>query len=306
MVIAVSEETAVDYELTARIATEAFGSNDVVFAADRMKWLYERGFGQGQHRAGGNRRRRQDRPGRAGPPDHAMRRRALPCHPAHRSLYFERPSLAAIDPPPLQGNGATLSGAKRPLHSRHAERECQAAQRAPAQARAIAPAIGPRRHRIDAAAFEIEIFRLPQIPDEAGGRRSAVGLQHARGRERLAMGWRGAVRSLERPDLRLCDSCRRRPVADFIVAPDQGHQLHPALRLFRATLRHRDIRRRPRTGPRRLPLSGSVRCAFTPASTAGYQRFREFRCRRGCGLRCWFSCAIWLPESPRCDWTASS
>jgi len=47
MVIAVSEEQAVDYELTARIATEAFGSNDVVFAADRMKWLYERGFGQG-------------------------------------------------------------------------------------------------------------------------------------------------------------------------------------------------------------------------------------------------------------------
>lgn len=47
MVIAVSEEKVVDYELTAQIATEAFGSNDVVFAADRMKWLYERSFGQG-------------------------------------------------------------------------------------------------------------------------------------------------------------------------------------------------------------------------------------------------------------------
>jgi hypothetical protein len=45
--IAVSEEQVVDYELTARVATEAFGSDDVVFAADRIKWLYERGFGQG-------------------------------------------------------------------------------------------------------------------------------------------------------------------------------------------------------------------------------------------------------------------
>jgi GNAT superfamily N-acetyltransferase len=47
MVITVSEEKVVDYELTSRIATEAFGSSGVVFVADRMKWLYERGFGQG-------------------------------------------------------------------------------------------------------------------------------------------------------------------------------------------------------------------------------------------------------------------
>ena len=47
MVTAISEEKIVDYELTARIATAAFGSSDVVFAAERMKWLYERGFGQG-------------------------------------------------------------------------------------------------------------------------------------------------------------------------------------------------------------------------------------------------------------------
>ncbi len=46
MAIAVSEEKVVDYEFTARLATEAFGSSDVAFAADRMKWLYERGFGQ--------------------------------------------------------------------------------------------------------------------------------------------------------------------------------------------------------------------------------------------------------------------
>ncbi|MGO8908282.1 MAG: GNAT family N-acetyltransferase [Bradyrhizobium sp.] len=44
--ISVSEETAVDYEVTARIATEAFGSKEVVFSAQRMKWLYESGFGQ--------------------------------------------------------------------------------------------------------------------------------------------------------------------------------------------------------------------------------------------------------------------
>jgi hypothetical protein len=45
--ITVSEEDAVDFEGTARIATEAFGSKDVRFSASRMKWLYERGFGQG-------------------------------------------------------------------------------------------------------------------------------------------------------------------------------------------------------------------------------------------------------------------
>jgi hypothetical protein len=45
--ITVSEESAVDFESTARIATEAFGSRDVTFSAERMKWLYERGFGQG-------------------------------------------------------------------------------------------------------------------------------------------------------------------------------------------------------------------------------------------------------------------
>jgi predicted N-acetyltransferase YhbS len=45
--LAVSEETDVDYELTARIATEAFASDHVRFSADRIKWLYERGFGRG-------------------------------------------------------------------------------------------------------------------------------------------------------------------------------------------------------------------------------------------------------------------
>ena len=45
--ITVSEESAVDFETTARIATEAFGSKDVVFSPSRMQWLYERGFGKG-------------------------------------------------------------------------------------------------------------------------------------------------------------------------------------------------------------------------------------------------------------------
>jgi hypothetical protein len=45
--ITVLEESAVDFESTARIATEAFGSKDVTFSPPRMKWLYERGFGQG-------------------------------------------------------------------------------------------------------------------------------------------------------------------------------------------------------------------------------------------------------------------
>jgi Acetyltransferase (GNAT) domain len=45
--ITVSAESAVDFESTARIATEAFGSKNVTFSAPRMKWLYERGFGLG-------------------------------------------------------------------------------------------------------------------------------------------------------------------------------------------------------------------------------------------------------------------
>ena len=44
--ISVSEEKAVDYEITAGIATEAFGSKGVIFSPQRMKWLYEKGFGQ--------------------------------------------------------------------------------------------------------------------------------------------------------------------------------------------------------------------------------------------------------------------
>lgn len=45
--ITVSEEAAVDFECTARIATEAFGSKHVKFSPQRMQWLYERGFGLG-------------------------------------------------------------------------------------------------------------------------------------------------------------------------------------------------------------------------------------------------------------------
>jgi Acetyltransferase (GNAT) domain len=45
--ITVSEENAVDFEGTAQIATEAFGSKHVKFSPQRMKWLYQRGFGRG-------------------------------------------------------------------------------------------------------------------------------------------------------------------------------------------------------------------------------------------------------------------
>jgi hypothetical protein len=45
--ITVAEEKTIDFETTARIATEAFGSKDIKFSPERMRWLYERGFGQG-------------------------------------------------------------------------------------------------------------------------------------------------------------------------------------------------------------------------------------------------------------------
>ena len=45
--VTVSEEKSVDYELTARIATEAFDADSVHFSPDRIKWLYEKSFGQG-------------------------------------------------------------------------------------------------------------------------------------------------------------------------------------------------------------------------------------------------------------------
>jgi Acetyltransferase (GNAT) domain len=44
--ITVSEESAIDFETTAQIATEAFGSKHVRFSPQRVRWLYERGFGQ--------------------------------------------------------------------------------------------------------------------------------------------------------------------------------------------------------------------------------------------------------------------
>jgi len=45
--VTVLEEQTVDYELTARIATEAFAAENVRFSPERIKWLYERGFGRG-------------------------------------------------------------------------------------------------------------------------------------------------------------------------------------------------------------------------------------------------------------------
>jgi Acetyltransferase (GNAT) domain len=45
--VTVLEEQTVDYELTARIATEAFAAENVHFSPDRIKWLYESSFGRG-------------------------------------------------------------------------------------------------------------------------------------------------------------------------------------------------------------------------------------------------------------------
>src|ERR1700742_5129030 len=45
--VTVLEEQTVDYELTARIATEAFAAENVHFSPERIKWLYERSFGRG-------------------------------------------------------------------------------------------------------------------------------------------------------------------------------------------------------------------------------------------------------------------
>jgi hypothetical protein len=45
--VTISEELAVDYERTARLATEAFAAKHIQFSPDRIKGLYERGFGRG-------------------------------------------------------------------------------------------------------------------------------------------------------------------------------------------------------------------------------------------------------------------
>ena len=45
--VTVLEEQTVDYELTARIATEAFAVENVHFSPERIKWLYEKSFGRG-------------------------------------------------------------------------------------------------------------------------------------------------------------------------------------------------------------------------------------------------------------------
>jgi predicted N-acetyltransferase YhbS len=45
--VTVAEEQAVDYALTARLATAAFADDRVRFSPDRIQWLYEDSFGQG-------------------------------------------------------------------------------------------------------------------------------------------------------------------------------------------------------------------------------------------------------------------
>jgi hypothetical protein len=45
--VMVSEEKAVDYALTARLATAAFADGKVQFSPERIQWLYEKSFGRG-------------------------------------------------------------------------------------------------------------------------------------------------------------------------------------------------------------------------------------------------------------------
>jgi len=45
--VTVAEEKAVDYALTAKLATEAFADERVSFSPDRIQWLYEKSFSQG-------------------------------------------------------------------------------------------------------------------------------------------------------------------------------------------------------------------------------------------------------------------
>lgn len=45
--VVIAEEKAVDYALTAILATEAFADEGVKFSPERIRWLYERSFGQG-------------------------------------------------------------------------------------------------------------------------------------------------------------------------------------------------------------------------------------------------------------------
>jgi len=45
--VTVAEEKAVDYALTAKLATAAFADEKVKFSPDRIRWLYEKSFGQG-------------------------------------------------------------------------------------------------------------------------------------------------------------------------------------------------------------------------------------------------------------------
>jgi hypothetical protein len=68
--VTVSEETAVDYELTAKIATEAFALAEVHFSAERIKWLYERGLRPRHDCARRHRRRPQGRADRVDRPEH--------------------------------------------------------------------------------------------------------------------------------------------------------------------------------------------------------------------------------------------
>ena len=305
MVIAVSEEKTVDYELTARIATEAFGSSEVVFAADRMKWLYERGFGQGSIVLAAT----DDgvKIGQVvlvhqtiqcdGEPCPAIQLIDLFVAKDHRSPQLIRRLYKEMEQLCLARNArfilAVPNENARPLNARLLK--LQPLLWLPIRA---GVALMPPLSRLKYSGYVKSLTRQAAVDLLSAYRTPA---------DENGLRWDGEVLfdRLSDPtcdyavhaaaDLLLISSSRRtrgvsytllcgffaRPSATVTSAPSANWSAPPA-------------------------TSGSVRCSLTPASMTGCQRFPEFRCRRGCGLRCWFSCATWLPESPRCDWIAFS
>ena len=140
---------------------------EVVFSAERMRWLYERGFGHGSNIVAvfdgdvkvGQMVLMHQRVCSGGETSAATQ--------ARRSLYSAGLPLAAIGPPHLQGGRAPVPGAEYPLHPRTAERERDAAECTFPQARSPALVADPRGRRILVAKpFNAEIFRPLQIDDE--------------------------------------------------------------------------------------------------------------------------------------------
>ena len=231
LMIAVSEEKAVDYEITARIATEAFGSKEVVFSAPRMKWLYESGFGQGSAivavfddgKKVGQIALLHQKVYLDGEPAAATQLVDLFILQAYRSPHLvrriykevERLCQAEGDPP-------------GPHICRMRTRRCS--MNACSKLRpflSLQPRVGSRILGGHALA-KPKYSGLPQIDDRARRRSNYCRASSPRPAEN-GLHWdaRDLVRPLERSDPRLCHSCHGGPALDLIVPQNQGHQATP-------------------------------------------------------------------------------